>query len=111
MQNVHFSPTELAKLFAVNVSTIKRWVDRGLLQSDKTPGGHRRISKEQLAAFIRDYPTLTRKSYTIKRLLAQKQFIGSKGVSDNEKNTWGVYYNYLLQDSLEEAERLIKEAF
>lgn len=68
MQNVHFSPSDLAPLFGVNVSTIKRWVDRGLLASEITPGGHRRISQEDLKEFLRRYPKHTDRSYVLRRL-------------------------------------------
>jgi excisionase family DNA binding protein len=68
MQNVHFSPPELAPLFGVNVSTIKRWVDRGLIASEVTPGGHRRISQIQLKQFLEKYPKYLRRSYVLSRL-------------------------------------------
>lgn len=68
MQNVHFSPPDLAPLFGVNVSTIKRWVDRGLLASEMTPGGHRRVRQDQLKDFLRRYPNYTDRSYVLRRL-------------------------------------------
>jgi MerR family transcriptional regulator, light-induced transcriptional regulator len=37
-----------ADFMGVSTTTIKRWCDDGLLQSSRTPGGHRRISIERL---------------------------------------------------------------
>lgn len=33
-----------ARYLGVSVSTVQRWVELGVLKSDKTAGGHRRIS-------------------------------------------------------------------
>ncbi|MED5508142.1 MAG: DNA-binding protein, partial [Planctomycetota bacterium] len=35
-------------------SSLKRWVDRGLLESTRTAGGHRRIRVKEAVRFIRD---------------------------------------------------------
>lgn len=37
------TPKQLALAVGVSESTVKRWCDRGLLPSARTPGGHRRI--------------------------------------------------------------------
>ncbi len=68
MQNVHFSPPQLARLFDVNVSTIKRWIDKSIIPSSVTPGGHRRTSRKQLDVFIQRFPHLAPRSYVLKRL-------------------------------------------
>ena len=31
------------------------WINNGLIQAHRTPGGHRRIGKEEIIAFARDY--------------------------------------------------------
>ena len=41
---------EAAQAFRVSLKTIQQWVDRGLLECWKTPGGHRRISPESMAS-------------------------------------------------------------
>ena len=48
-----FSPAQLAPIVGVSESTMKRWVDSGLLRAEKTPGGHRKISVADLLAFLR----------------------------------------------------------
>lgn len=41
---------QAALAFRVSIKTIQQWVDRGLLECWKTPGGHRRISPDSMAA-------------------------------------------------------------
>lgn len=40
--------TEAAKLLGVHPATVRNWADRGLLPSQKTPGGHRRFRRSDL---------------------------------------------------------------
>jgi excisionase family DNA binding protein len=44
-----------ARLCGVHDSTVVRWVEKGLLAAFKTPGGHRRIFRGDLADFMRRY--------------------------------------------------------
>jgi MerR family transcriptional regulator, light-induced transcriptional regulator len=44
----------VAKLLRVSEATVKRWADSGLLQSDKTVGGHRRFSLNAVAYLRRE---------------------------------------------------------
>jgi len=44
----------VAKLLRVSEATVKRWADNGLLQPDKTVGGHRRFSLNAVASLRRD---------------------------------------------------------
>src|SRR5689334_20855200 len=44
----------VAKLLRVSEATVKRWADNGLLQSDKTVGGHRRFSLNAVAQLRRE---------------------------------------------------------
>jgi excisionase family DNA binding protein len=44
----------VARLLRVSEATVKRWADSGLLQSDKTVGGHRRFSLNAVAHLRRD---------------------------------------------------------
>jgi excisionase family DNA binding protein len=45
---------EVARLLGVSEATIKRWSDVGLIQSDKTVGGHRRFGLAGIAQFQRE---------------------------------------------------------
>lgn len=42
----------VAKVLGVSESSVKRWIDDGLLKAEKTPGGHRRVSVSDLDQFI-----------------------------------------------------------
>ena len=47
------STTTAARLLGVAVASISKWIDEGQLKAGRTPGGHRRIAKEDLIAFLR----------------------------------------------------------
>ncbi|EKD41991.1 MAG: DNA-binding response regulator, excisionase family protein [uncultured bacterium] len=47
--------TDVAKLCAVDASTVLNWVKTGKLKSYQTPGGHNRIFKEDLWDFIKEH--------------------------------------------------------
>lgn len=45
---------EVARLCCVSDATVKRWEDAGLLNSERTSGGHRRFRVDEVARFQRD---------------------------------------------------------
>lgn len=47
-----FNSIETAKLLGVNVSTVKRWTDAGILKCTKTAGGHRKFMMMHIADFV-----------------------------------------------------------
>ena len=49
----HYTTVEVAKLLGMAVRSIQLMVDRGELQAWKTPGGHRRISRESVERWQR----------------------------------------------------------
>ncbi|MBX3396119.1 MAG: helix-turn-helix domain-containing protein [Phycisphaerae bacterium] len=51
------SPKDLAYAIGVSESSIKRWVDDGLIVATKTSGGHRRIAIDEVLRFIRQSQT------------------------------------------------------
>lgn len=52
-QTLTLSPNELARIVGVSESSIRRWVDDGLIRVIRTAGGHRRIPAADAIQFIR----------------------------------------------------------
>ena len=48
------SPRDLAQAIGVSESSIKRWVDYGVIEATRTAGGHRRIVAAEVIRFIRE---------------------------------------------------------
>jgi MerR family transcriptional regulator, light-induced transcriptional regulator len=48
------TPKDLARAIGVSESSLKRWVDEGLLRASRTAGGHRRIAVADAVRFIRE---------------------------------------------------------
>lgn len=47
------TPTEVAKLLLVSPITVRQWAQKGLIESQSTPGGHRRFSLTAVQNFAR----------------------------------------------------------
>jgi excisionase family DNA binding protein len=50
-----YSSHEVGTLLQANPSTVIRWIDQGQLKAYRTPGGHRRVRKRDLLAFLKSY--------------------------------------------------------
>lgn len=50
-----FTTGEIANLLHIHQTTVIDWVDKGILSSYKTPGGHRRISRDNLMSFLDEH--------------------------------------------------------
>ncbi len=101
MQNVHFTPKQISQMLNVNESTIKRWVDKGLLNAFITSGGHRRIYQEDLLAFKKASKYNKRHSYTLRK----------PRLYTNSSELWKEYYNLLLINYHKEAQAIITNEF
>jgi len=50
-----YTTHEVSRLLQVNPRSVINWIEQNLLSSFRTPGGHRRIRREDLLAFLRKY--------------------------------------------------------
>ena len=59
MHRTYLSTADVARLFNVTETTIKRWSDDGTLQCHKTPGGHHKFLVQQVSEFARAHEMQT----------------------------------------------------
>jgi len=50
--NRYYTTHDAARLLGVSLPTVVNWIKARRLQCHRTPGGHRRIAREELAAFM-----------------------------------------------------------
>lgn len=57
VQQVYLSPKNVSEALGVSESTVRRWVDAGLIPTSRTEGGHRRISQAEAVRYARSTRT------------------------------------------------------
>ncbi len=63
-QNISYlNSEEAARILGVNVSSIKRWTDRGQLECIQTNGGHRKFQLSHLSKFIENHKKQNTKAH------------------------------------------------
>src|SRR5438876_7867800 len=57
-----YTTHEVSRLLHVNPRSVINWIEQSLLPSYRTPGGHRRIRREDLLVFLRKHQIPTPES-------------------------------------------------
>lgn len=100
-----FSPKEVATAIGVSESSLKRWVDKGLIPAEKTGGGHRRMRLDAVLKFLRDQG----------RSLSEPQAIGLPPESGRRNPSTDSdhqeFLRYLLSGDESSARRVVMDAF
>lgn len=47
--------TDISKICGVTTQTVQSWIDRGVLKAFRTPGGHRRVKREDFIEFLEKF--------------------------------------------------------
>lgn len=87
-------------MLGVNESTVKRWIDRGLLSAVRTPGGHRRVRREDLQAFLASQEGSRKHSYKLQQFKKHTETFG-----------WSRYYELHRDYAPGEARKYLTGAF
>jgi len=51
----NLSTFAIAEMLHVDPGSVANWIDQGLLKAHRTPGGHRRVTAENLVQFLREH--------------------------------------------------------
>lgn len=103
---------EVARLCRVSNATIKRWEDIGLLESEKTNGGHRRFKAEDVANFQRKNNLGLKSSHgdnTPQSVLSNRQFSNKYPTLNffKPESSAALYFESLMAGSEEECANIL----
>lgn len=55
MEKPVYTTYDISKICNVDLTTVIGWIEKGILPGYRTPGGHRRVKKEDLIEFLKKY--------------------------------------------------------
>lgn len=55
MEKAVYTTYDISKICHVDLTTVIGWIEKGILPGYRTPGGHRRVKKEDLIEFLKKY--------------------------------------------------------
>jgi excisionase family DNA binding protein len=99
----NLSPKELALAIEVSESSVKRWVDDGLIRASRTAGGHRRIPTAEAIRFIRE----THSTVTRPELLGVPDPASIQDAISREFGQAAALHSFLADGKAEEARGLV----
>jgi excisionase family DNA binding protein len=88
---------EVARLCRVSDATVKRWEDAGMLQSERTGGGHRRFRAEEVVRFQRE------QNLGLKKCHGDESVVAASTRRRENRHTGGSPLFYSLISGCEEA--------
>lgn len=97
--NTYFSPKELSQVIEASESTIKRWVDKGIILADISEGKHRKISLQEVIRFIR----LKQQRILRADILGFPDVDALGNDPVGEEVNASQYFNYLIQGDAQKA--------
>ncbi|MGI9166046.1 MAG: B12-binding domain-containing protein [Pyrinomonadaceae bacterium] len=102
MAGTALTTKEVARLLNVSEATIKRWADDGIIQSEKTVGGHRRFGLAGVARFQRDRGA---------DLSQPSAAHGARKAAFREKVSIGLLFRHLVDGQEDETGDLLINAY
>lgn len=101
------SPRDLAQSIGVSESSIKRWVDDGVIQATRTAGGHRRIAASEAIRFIRESQSILVRP----EVLGLRDLAAVKGKTPAFSESADTLFEYLKAGAATEAKGLLTALF
>ncbi len=102
-----FTTREVARALAVSDSSLRRWCDQGLLETERTEGGHRRVPLTSVVSFLRK----SGHQLAVPQILGLPEQLKLKSAADAGQQPVQLLCSALEQGREREARRLTLDAF
>jgi excisionase family DNA binding protein len=85
--------TEASRLLGVHPMTLRAWVDGGLIQAFRTPGGHRRLNVAELRDFLNERRAGPSRALTVNPDQTLQQVRAQMSAESMTRSTWYMRLN------------------